>query len=63
MHSPYGVFVGVFEKVNPVFGFCIMNHLGVFVAGLAVLFVEEMVKVGCRVAKVQFRTSVRTLNP
>ena len=42
---PYGVFVSVFEPVDPVFGFCIMNHLGVLVARLAVLFMEGMAKV------------------
>ena len=45
VHCPYGVFIGMLEPVNPVLGSCIANHLGVFIAGSVVLFVEGMVKV------------------
>ena len=27
VHSPYGVFVGVFKPVDPMFGFCVTDHL------------------------------------
>ena len=53
VYCPYGVFVGVLEPVNPVFGFCVVNHLGVFIAGstmVEVVSLGEPVDFVCKLA-------------
>jgi hypothetical protein len=45
VHGPYGLFISLFEPVYPVFVLCVSYHLGVFVAKLAVLFVDGVVEI------------------
>ena len=45
VYSPDGLLIRLFEPVYPVFVFCVMDHLSVFVVELAMLFVNGVIEV------------------
>ena len=45
MYVPYGLLIGLFEPVYPVFIFCVTDHLSVFVVELAMLFMNGVIEV------------------
>ena len=45
VYSPDGLLISMFKPVYPVFIFCIMDHLSVFIVELVVLFVNGVVEI------------------